>query len=122
MALDLDYYKKLNSNFYNQVGAIIRYEELEAIGLNPSNVFCTFHSEHLEMLLKYCHDHPKYHIVTVLSHSKIVNRFVRGDYIYHLASGDKSPDLERIYPPEIVDHMMREIKLIFQTVKPEVGF
>ena len=117
MALDLDYYKKLNSDFHRKVGTINWYEDLEAIGLTPLNVGCSFWECHLEMLLKFCHDHPEYHIITRLSAHKTVNRLVRGGYLFSLASGDKDPDLERVYPPEVVDHMMRENQLYLEAVK-----
>ena len=115
MAIDIEEYKELSHQFHQKIGIINWYEDIEAIGLSPLDAFGSFRD--IEMLLKFCHDNSKYHIITRLSAYKTVNRFVRGDYIYFLASGDSDPSLEKITPPEIVDHMMRENFLLFDAVK-----
>ena len=117
MAIDLEYYKEQNNQFYETVGIISWYEDLEAAGLSPNNVICNFGKPHIEMLLNFCLKNPKFHIVTTLSDYKTVNRFIRGDYIYSLASGSNDPSLELISPPELVDHMMRENLLFLKTMK-----
>ena len=121
MAMDLEQYKELNHQFYEKIGIINWYKDLEAIGLTPKNVFCTFDENDIEMLLNFCQKNPKFHIVTNLSDYKTVNRFVRGDYIYSLAYGDCDPRLEKITPPEIIDHMVCEIELFIQSVKSHRG-
>lgn len=121
MALDVEYYKQLNYDFHKKVGSLGWYEDLEAIGITPRDAVGTFGSSDTTMLLKFCKDNPQYHIITRLSAAKTVNKFVNGNYIYTLAAGDRNPNLELNFPPEVVDHLMSDIMALIQRVKPEVG-
>lgn len=122
MALNIAYYKKLNAEFHDRVGTIDYYEDVEALGLHPRNALGAFKGIDGDFLLRFCENNPDYHIVTRLSAFHTVNRFVRGDFIYNLALGDSDQSLERIYPPEIVDHLMSELELFIKRIKPESCF
>mgnify|MGYP003683441891 CR=1 FL=1 len=122
MDIDIAYYKSEIYEFYKRVGIVSCYEALEGLGLSPRDVIGTFWPQDIEALLSFCKENSDYHIVTRISESLKVNRYVKGDFTYRLAKGEKKSDLEIRYPPELINHMMSELELLFKWVKPEIGF
>lgn len=122
MALEIEYYKEKNSDFYMKTGIICWYEDLENLGLTPRTVTGTFIAPDVPTLQKFCEQNPQYHIVSTISELKKVNKYLPGNHTYKLANGDSNPDLEIVYPPEMIEHVASEIMLIAKRVKPDLGF
>ena len=120
--MDIRYYKHLGHTFKERTGTILWYEDLLELGLEPRNVAASFYESDCNLLQSFCRENPEFHIVTRISDYLTVNKFVPGNHLFRLARGDQDPELELVYPPEIVDHLMGEIELIVKRMKPEVGF
>ena len=44
-------------------------------------------------MVEFCAENPDYHMITILSGGRTINKFVPGERIYQLARGDKNPNL-----------------------------
>mgnify|MGYP003683463007 CR=1 FL=1 len=122
MAIDINYYKKINQKFYLKTGIINCYKELEELGLYPLAATGIFWPGQTPDLLKFCRKNPEFHIVTYISASLMVNRYEPEDHRYMLANKDNDPKLELNLPPEVVQHLMRESLLFCKRMKPEASF
>ena len=79
--------------FHRRTGLIGDYREIEWLGFELSNYVGIFMEEDLPELLEFCEANPEYHIVTCTDPGRNVNRYIPGKKIYHLADGDKNPNL-----------------------------
>ena len=80
--------------FYRRTGILYWYTELEWLGFYLNNVGGTFDDSHREQIEQFCEENPEYHIMTVIAPGLLVNHYVPAkDNLYHLARGDKSPNL-----------------------------
>ncbi|MCX6111290.1 MAG: hypothetical protein NTZ90_16970 [Proteobacteria bacterium] len=79
--------------FNNLVKIIIDNDELTWLGLEPFGQIGSFRCKDVPSILAFCADYIEYHIVTYTSGDRYVNRYVPGESIYMLATGDKNPYL-----------------------------
>lgn len=107
--VDLAYYKRINSQFLQQVGIIDCVERLEGLGLVARDISGIFWSRDLDHLTRVVNNHKDLHIGTNLEVGHSVNRIVQGKHKYWLADGDNDPNLELYLPPEIVNHLFAEL-------------
>lgn len=122
MALDIAYYKRINSEFHRRVGTLNWYEDLEALGFTPDCVIGAFYLSDIPALQQFCLSNSKYHIVTYISSLVMVNRFDKSGRFYFLADGDKDPSIELVFPQEVDDHLAAEFHLLLNRLKPERCF
>ena len=79
--------------YYLRTGAILYYKKLEWLGFKLDNFSGLFHDQYVAELLTFCKEHPSYHIVTMTMSGYYENRYVPDKRVYHLAEGDKNPNL-----------------------------
>ena len=78
--------------FAKKTGMNLTREQLDELGLPPGDIGNMFFEKSTSMLLRFCSENPKYHIVSA-SRGCFENRYVSGRNIYKLADGDKNPHL-----------------------------
>ncbi|MCX6109871.1 MAG: hypothetical protein NTZ90_09760 [Proteobacteria bacterium] len=83
--------------FWSKVRSICDNDELLWLGLQPFNMVGGFTWSDGPSLLEFCAAHSEYHIVTYTSENRYVNRYIPGQRIYRLATGDDNPYL--VYNP-----------------------
>lgn len=81
------------NEFYDRVGLVWNYYELEWLGFKPFDYSGDFETEELPQLLEFCRLNPEYHIVSDRGDSRMLNKFVPNARSYWLASGDRDPSL-----------------------------
>lgn len=81
------------NEFFNRVGIIGHYEELEWLGFIVDNFGGSFWPERVTELQRFCLENPEYHIVTYTDSGRYANKYVAGKGLYRLAKGDKNPSL-----------------------------
>ena len=118
--VDLNYYKRINHEFYTRVGVIECAERLGAMGLETISIIGTFWPKTAPQLLDICAKDNKIHIVSSLQAGLLVNRYVEGDHRYWLADGDSDPNLELRLPPEVVNHIFSELNQLIRRMG--IGF
>ena len=79
--------------FYNRVGLVWDYYELEWLGFKPFDYNGNFDSDDLPQLLEFCQLNPEYHIVSGFKGGRKINKLVPDARCYWLANGDKDPTL-----------------------------
>ena len=79
--------------FYNRVGLVWDYYELEWLGFKPFDYNGNFDSDDLPQLLEFCQLNPEYHIVSGFRGGRKINKLVPDARCYWLANGDKDPTL-----------------------------
>ena len=81
------------NEFFDRVGIVGNYLELEWLGFKIESFSGSFRSERLPDLQHFCHENLDYHIVTYTGKGRYENRYVPGNVIYRLANGDRNPCL-----------------------------
>ena len=81
------------NEFFDRVGIVGNYLELEWLGFKIESFSGSFRSERLPDLQHFCHENLDYHIVTYTGKGRYENRYVPGKVIYRLANGDRNPCL-----------------------------
>lgn len=122
MALDINYYKRINSDFERRVGVLNWYEDVEALGFTTDCFTGAFYHRDIPMLKNFCFDNPQFHIVTFFSITHSVNRIDHSGKAFFLANGEKDPSLELNLPQEVRDHFASELKLLLNRLKPDRDF
>ena len=79
--------------FYDRVGMVVTYMEVEWLDLPVVDIGGTFDEEHVPQLLQFCAENPEFHIVTCTGPWRLANKYVTGKRVYMLASGDQNPYL-----------------------------
>ena len=79
--------------FYDRVGLVWDYYELEWLGFKPFDYIGNFDSEELPQLLEFCRLNPEYHIVSGFKGGRMINKLVPEARGYWLANGDGDPSL-----------------------------
>ena len=81
------------STFFDRVGMLRYYKELESLGFFLDNFTGIFHEKQVNQILGFCEKNGAYHIVTQTRPGRYENRYVPGCRTYFLADGDKNPNL-----------------------------
>ena len=80
--------------FCRRTGILYWYAELEWLGFHLNDVCGTLDNSHREHSEQFCEENPEYHIMTMIAPGGLVNHYVPAkDNLYHLARGDKNPNL-----------------------------
>ena len=79
--------------FFNRVGIVGHYEELEWLGFKVECFAGSFRSERVPELQRFCQENPEYHIVSYTGDGRYENKYVPGQVLYRLANGDRNPIL-----------------------------
>ena len=80
-------------DFYQRVGVINNFHELEWLGLAGHDFSGTFGSWMLPELIRFCRDNPEYHILSSNGPGRVVNQLLEGKVYYMIANGDRDPTL-----------------------------
>ncbi|MBM4254241.1 MAG: hypothetical protein FJ146_19925 [Deltaproteobacteria bacterium] len=80
--------------FFQRVGAIKNYYELEQLGLKGHDLSGLFIGSLLPQLLRFLSDHPNYHLISSTGIGRFANRFCENADAYLIAKGDRDPLLE----------------------------
>ncbi|MGE0172495.1 MAG: hypothetical protein AB7T49_06920 [Oligoflexales bacterium] len=91
---------------FRKLVGILSLVDLEDIEVNilPASAFGFFEPDALAQLIKYCHDNPGTHIVSMIHSESFVNRCIFGSSLFYLATGDSDPNL--IFDPiYIIDEL-----------------
>ena len=118
--VDIEYYKRINHEFFKRVGAINCVDRLHEMGLNPTSIIGTFWPRDVPKLIEVCARNPNLHIITNTKLGITVNRYVEGDGRYQLADGDSDPNLELRLPPEVINHIFSELNHLIRRMG--IGF
>jgi len=81
------------NEFYDRVGLVWNYYELEWLGFKPFDYCGNFDLEDLPQLQEFCRLNCDYHIVSGFKGSRKLNKLVPDARCYWLANGDKDPTL-----------------------------
>ena len=81
------------NEFWNRVGIIGDYYELQWLGFNLEPFPSVFRPEHIPEMLTFCRENPEYHVVTSITPGRLLNKYVPGRKVYKLAKGDQNPNL-----------------------------
>ena len=79
--------------FYRRVGIVTPYTQLLALGLPVCDFSSGVYNDAVLPMVEFCAENPDYHMITILSGGRTINKFVPGERIYQLARGDKNPNL-----------------------------
>ena len=80
-------------SFLKRTGTLTYYKDLEDMGFQMFNVCGFFMVTQTSELLQFCEDNPNYHILTMTRPGYYENRYVPDQMVYHLANGEKNPNL-----------------------------
>ena len=108
--------------FYDRVGLVWDYYELEWLGLKPFDFGGYFDSDEIPRLLEFCNLNPEYHIVSGFRGGRKINKFVPDARGYWLAIGDKDPSLLLNFLldpklPLIMEDVITEATAVLRDVK-----
>jgi hypothetical protein len=81
------------NEFYDRVGLVWNYYELEWLGFKPFDYSGNFDLDDLPQLQEFCQLNPEYHIVSGFPGGRKINKFVPDARCYWIANGDKDPTL-----------------------------
>lgn len=109
LMIDLAHYKRINHEFHRKTGIIGCVHRLNEMNLEPRDIIGVFWLRDIAKLFETCKNDIRLHIVTNINPGLTVNRYVEGSYGFYLADGDKDPNLELRFPPEIVAHLYSEL-------------
>jgi len=90
------------TEFQNRVKVVYYIDELMWIGLTPFNLIGDFCDDDAETLLKFCAEHPEYHIVSC-DGERVYNRYVAELRSFYLAKGERNPYL--VHNPWVNPHL-----------------
>jgi hypothetical protein len=108
--------------FYNRVGLVWDYYELEWLGFKPFDYNGNFDLDDLPQLLEFCQLNPDYHIVSGFKGGRKINKLVPDARCYWLANGDKDPTLIHNFLldpnlPLIVEDAITAAAAVFRDIK-----
>jgi len=97
---------KMMSEFNERTGIIDDDEPLVELGFNPIHCTGLFKPKDLPLLQAFCLRNPKYHVISGLSQSDMVNRVQPDAIKFYLGDGDGDPTIE-LHLPRVWDDSMK---------------
>jgi hypothetical protein len=75
----------------------LKFFDFDQIGIKPDTLSGIFYRPRIAELLKFCHENPEYHIVSMTKNYAIVNGYTSKGCFYFLAEGDTNPRLAFLF-------------------------
>ena len=110
------------NEFYDRVGLVWNYYELEWLGFKPFDYSGNFDPEELPQLLDFCRLNPEYHIVSGFKGGRMINKLIPEARGYWLANGDRDPSLMfnfLLNPnlPLVMEEIITAASAVFRDIK-----